>query len=84
MSGEKFEAVLVDELKSIGNARRKLEDSTPIPEGDDVFKRARGANLWGLAFSGGGIRSATFNLGVLQALAHMSASRPALLVMLLS
>ncbi len=32
---------------------------------------AHAANLVGLAFSGGGIRSATFNLGVLQALAEL-------------
>lgn len=33
--------------------------------------KAHDANLVGLAFSGGGIRSATFNLGVLQALAEL-------------
>ena len=33
------------------------------------------ASLVGLAFSGGGIRSATFNLGVLQALARDNFSR---------
>jgi len=38
--------------------RRRLAASLPPPNGDVV----------GLAFSGGGIRSATFNLGVLQAL----------------
>ncbi|MBD0305784.1 MAG: patatin-like phospholipase family protein [Nitrospiraceae bacterium] len=32
-------------------------------------------NLVGLAFSGGGIRSATFNLGVLQALAKLDVLR---------
>jgi hypothetical protein len=36
----------------------------------DVVKRAHEAKLSGIAFSGGGIRSATFNLGVLQALAR--------------
>jgi hypothetical protein len=36
---------------------------------DQVIAAAHGASLAGLAFSGGGIRSATFNLGVLQALA---------------
>jgi len=35
-----------------------------------VIERAHGLNLAGLAFSGGGIRSATFNLGILQALAE--------------
>ncbi len=37
----------------------------------DAIKNAHAANLVGLAFSGGGIRSATFNLGVLQALADL-------------
>jgi hypothetical protein len=36
-----------------------------------VIAKAHQANLVGLAFSGGGIRSATFNLGVLQALADL-------------
>jgi len=36
-----------------------------------VIANAHAANLVGLAFSGGGIRSATFNLGVLQALADL-------------
>ena len=37
---------------------------------DDVIRTAHAAELAGLAFSGGGIRSATFNLGILQALAQ--------------
>jgi hypothetical protein len=37
----------------------------------DVIRKAHEMNLVGLAFSGGGIRSATFNLGVLQALADL-------------
>jgi hypothetical protein len=37
---------------------------------DEVIKTAHAAELAGLAFSGGGIRSATFNLGILQALAQ--------------
>lgn len=40
---------------------RALRD--PVALGDT------GVGLVGLAFSGGGIRSATFNLGILQALA---------------
>ena len=40
--------------------------NTPPP---DVYQAALGANLKGVCFSGGGIRSATFNLGVLQAIA---------------
>jgi hypothetical protein len=37
--------------------------------GKDVLQSAKNMDLWALAFSGGGIRSATFNLGVLQGLA---------------
>ncbi|MGA9186677.1 MAG: patatin-like phospholipase family protein, partial [Candidatus Acidiferrales bacterium] len=37
----------------------------------EAVDRAHRANLVGVAFSGGGIRSATFNLGVLQGLAEM-------------
>jgi peptidoglycan hydrolase-like protein with peptidoglycan-binding domain len=52
-----------------------LRGATP-PAGVDpaaessVIGRAHDLNLTGLAFSGGGIRSATFNLGILQALAQ--------------
>jgi hypothetical protein len=42
------------------------DDATP---GDEAIRRAHQAGLAGLALSGGGIRSATFNLGILQALA---------------
>jgi Patatin-like phospholipase len=38
---------------------------------DAIFKQAHDLELVGLAFSGGGIRSATFNLGVLQGLAAL-------------
>lgn len=37
----------------------------------DPFERARTRALLGLAFSGGGIRSATFNLGLIQGLAQL-------------
>src|SRR3954470_20453072 len=62
MSGEDsgysadFEAVRADEAAWL--ARRRKAADLPPPAGD----------LVGLAFSGGGIRSATFNFGVLQAL----------------
>ena len=42
----------------------------PFGPGKGPFALAGEANLLGLAFSGGGIRSATFGLGVLQALAR--------------
>ena len=52
-----FERVLESEL---GLLRPDL--------GEETFDRAHKADLAGLAFSGGGIRSATFNLGVMQGL----------------
>jgi hypothetical protein len=56
-----FKEVLQDESSKIAEARRARGVSTSKPTAD---------NLIGLAFSGGGIRSATFNLGILQALAE--------------
>jgi hypothetical protein len=56
-----FKKVFHDELTQIAESRRTREVSTSRPTAD---------NLIGLAFSGGGIRSATFNLGILQALAE--------------
>ena len=44
-------------------------------EHDRVVESAADMRLFGLAFSGGGIRSATFNLGVLQALAKLKLLR---------
>lgn len=51
----------------------RTASSTPECEqnADSVFDRAHRRSLVGLAFSGGGIRSATFNLGVLQGLAKL-------------
>lgn len=43
------------------------EPGVANPEDGGVVREAHAARLVGLAFSGGGIRSATFNLGVLQA-----------------
>jgi hypothetical protein len=52
-----------------GAPQRKVLTVRPADE-EMVVKRAHEAALAGLAFSGGGIRSATFNLGILQALAE--------------
>jgi hypothetical protein len=41
----------------------------PLKDADATLAAAHHSNLVGLSFSGGGIRSATFNLGVLQGLA---------------
>jgi hypothetical protein len=65
-----FPEVLNAELDLIA-ARR----SSRTPEGDRAkpYQRARAMNLAALAFSGGGIRSAVFNLGFLQGLANRKA-----------
>ena len=49
------------------------DKADPRPAADStVAKRAHENHLFGLAFSGGGIRSATFNLGISQAFAEQS------------
>jgi hypothetical protein len=60
-SSFKFEKVLEEELDLLRGAREKDEKNP-------TYDRAHKANLVGIALSGGGIRSATFNLGVIQAL----------------
>jgi Patatin-like phospholipase len=47
-----------------------LNGTKPEREQALIDQKANRADLLGLAFSGGGVRSATFNLGVLQALAR--------------
>src|ERR1700693_1989927 len=54
-----------------GAMRRELEGMPrlrPVPADEDLVQCQDRSQLFGLAFSGGGIRSATFNLGVLQGL----------------
>jgi predicted acylesterase/phospholipase RssA len=63
MSPVSVEDVLQQELFQVENARN-------LRLGADAQRSAAQRSLIGLAFSGGGIRSATFNLGVLQALAE--------------
>ena len=76
-----FEQVFASELQEI-ELNRKRRDSEQritteraiITNGEeqpnsDPYQVARQMHLHGLAFSGGGIRSATFNLGILQGLA---------------
>lgn len=69
---EPFEKVLADELEQISHLRqhRGIPPSIPGPEFGHPTARAFHSNLIGLSFSGGGIRSATFNLGILQGLAR--------------
>lgn len=64
-----FSEVFGEELKEIA-ASRKVRRPSLNPSGgaNSVLQRAHDAQLIGLALSGGGIRSAIFNLGVLQAL----------------
>lgn len=69
-----FSLVLKEELEEIEisrQARGCAAAATPKEDaaGADPIQAASHMELIGLAFSGGGIRSATFNLGVLQALA---------------
>ncbi len=61
--GMAFPAVLDEELEEIEKLRGVASGAATA---GDPQERADAANLAGLAFSGGGIRSATFNLGVLQ------------------
>jgi len=60
-----FEAVFDEELEVIHRRRRRGTKCSEDASADDCKD-----NLFGLALSGGGIRSAMFNLGVLQALAR--------------
>src|SRR2546430_10411576 len=55
-----FKDVFADEIECISDSRRLRKIPAEPTE----------TSLIGLAFSGGGIRSATFNLGILQALAE--------------
>jgi hypothetical protein len=73
-----FGMVLEKELDQIDETRGAVHRSQgphlPLPGNlrrVHATRRALDQNLMGLAFSGGGIRSATFNLGVLQALAKI-------------
>jgi len=67
-----FDEVLADELRAV-QASRRLRGQPQVEIDDQVspVQAAHQAHLMGLSFSGGGIRSATFNLGVLQALARL-------------
>jgi hypothetical protein len=71
-----FASVLHEELGEINRLRERrqwkhgnTETSAVAPA--EIFKAAHKKELVGLAFSGGGIRSATFNLGILQGFAKL-------------
>lgn len=83
-----FSMVLDEELEQIETTRghvhrvQRPSHADPAvaasvgPSGEDApIRRALDMDLLGLAFSGGGIRSATFNLGVLQALSKIGLLR---------
>src|SRR3954468_12553093 len=65
------ESGIQEELGGIRTAGRKLDDfpsyQNPLASSQDL-PRLDALKLFGLAFSGGGIRSAAFNLGILQGL----------------
>jgi hypothetical protein len=65
-----FEQVLAQELEDIKKLRKARDRENPekTPDGDST-NTAHSAKLCGLALSGGGVRSATFNLGMLQGMA---------------
>lgn len=64
-----FETVRERELKYIAK-RRPVDENGKLPDENAVAD-----HLIGLAFSGGGIRSATTNLGIVQALSRMGVLR---------
>ena len=66
-----FNKVFPAELRVIRARRKRLgHESTPRPD-ENSGKDRDPDDLFGICFSGGGIRSATFNLGVLQGLAGL-------------
>jgi hypothetical protein len=59
------------ELEQVAKRRKRVGIETDVPPACDAYERAAKSGLIGLCFSGGGIRSASFNLGVLQGLAEL-------------
>jgi hypothetical protein len=58
-------------MEAAANAELEIKQLLEQQKSDGIIADAHASLLTGLAFSGGGIRSATFNLGVLQALADL-------------
>ena len=63
-----FLHVLREELRLI--RLRRGRSASSAPDAARVMSEAQDVSAFGVAFSGGGIRSATFNLGVAQGLAE--------------
>lgn len=80
---QQFGIAWVDEKGDVqGGSETEMEErrkkAAPPRAGgkpDEVHERAATSRLMGICFSGGGIRSATFNLGVLQGLAELKLLR---------
>ena len=70
-----FAEVFRDEWNEIYNRRKNAYADPPQPDVTGFDGKYAPENLVGLAFSGGGIRSATFCLGVLQALNELNLLR---------
>jgi hypothetical protein len=66
--------LLEHELEQI-DARRSGQGIFGVEKVGETYLRASQSGLMGISLSGGGIRSATFNLGVLQALAQLNLLR---------
>jgi choline dehydrogenase-like flavoprotein len=62
-------ALARDEAKALGTRRENIAEPPLTTTVMDERTRAWSPDVTGLALSGGGVRSATFNLGVLQAMA---------------
>src|SRR5260370_6244194 len=69
------EWLLEHELVQI-DERRKNVGIDPVSSTGSPYDRAAASGLMGLCFSGGGIRSATFNLAILQRLADLKLFPP--------
>ncbi len=69
-SGQAKLAVISEYTPSKWLLERELESQRWWRPGDDAYTRAADRSAIGLCLSGGGIRSATFNLGILQGLSE--------------
>jgi len=66
---------VLEKVMNDGKAKYQVVSPPLMEEGSDVYKTAFNYHLRGICFSGGGIRSATFSLGILQGLARLDLFR---------